>query len=89
VTTDVAIGLFRETLLSALVLAAPMLIAGLLVGLAVSIFQAATQIHEMTVSFVPKILVVAFVLILFLPWMARYILEFSANLFGNLNGYGR
>lgn len=86
-TPDTAVGLFREALITALALAGPMLGTGLVVGLAVSVFQAATQIHEMTVSFVPKIVLVGIVLLLALPWMSRLMLEFTAGLLGNLNGY--
>ena len=55
---DLVVQLFRELLKSTLILMAPMLIASIIVGMLVSIFQAATQIHEMTLVFVPKILVI-------------------------------
>ena len=55
---DLVVQLFRELLKSTLILMAPMLIASIVVGMLVSIFQAATQIHEMTLVFVPKILVI-------------------------------
>lgn len=88
-TADVAIDLFRRTLTTALILSGPMLVTGLIVGLVISIFQAATQIHEMTVSFVPKIVLVVAVLVVLLPWMTGVMLEFSASLLGNLGRYGR
>lgn len=88
-TADVAIDLFRRTLTTALLLSGPMLVTGLIVGLLISIFQAATQIHEMTVSFVPKIVLVVAVLVVLLPWMTGVMLEFSASLLGNLGRYGR
>jgi flagellar biosynthetic protein FliQ len=88
-TADVAIDLFRRTLTTALLLSGPMLVTGLLVGLLISIFQAATQIHEMTVSFVPKIVLIVAVLVVLLPWMTGVMLEFSASLLGNLGRYGR
>jgi flagellar biosynthesis protein FliQ len=88
-TADIAIDLFRRTLTTALLLSGPMLVTGLIVGLVISIFQAATQIHEMTVSFVPKIVLVVAVLVVLLPWMTGVMLEFSASLLGNLGRYGR
>ena len=63
------IGLGVETFKIALYLSLPMLLAGLIVGLAISIFQATTQINEMTLSFVPKIIVVVIVMIFTMPWM--------------------
>jgi flagellar biosynthetic protein FliQ len=88
-TPDTAIELFRRTLMTALLLSMPLLGAGLLVGLVVSVFQAVTQIHEMTLSFVPKVLVVSVVLIVLMPWMTRTLLEFSTELLGGLAGYTR
>ena len=88
-TADVAIDLFRRTLTTALLLSGPMLVTGLIVGLVISIFQAATQIHEMTVSFVPKIVLIVAVLVVLLPWMTGVMLEFTASLLGNLGRYGR
>lgn len=79
---EMAIDLFRRALYTALLIAAPMLLGGLLIGLAVSIFQAVTQIHEMTLTFIPKIAVVVLMLILFLPWMTQTLLGFTSDLFG-------
>jgi flagellar biosynthetic protein FliQ len=70
-------------------LAGPMLSVGLLVGILVSIFQAATQINEMTLVFVPNMLGVAVALLVFFPWMLRVITDFSQNLFMNLPMYLR
>jgi flagellar biosynthetic protein FliQ len=80
---------FMEAIRTAIMLAAPMLTVGLLVGIAVSIFQAATQINEMTLVFVPKMLGVAVALLVFFPWMLRVITDFSQNLFMNLPMYLR
>ena len=74
----------RDALLLILYLAGPLLGAGLLVGLVVSLFQALTQIHEMTLSFVPKIIVVFLVLALLGPWMLGRLLYFTSTLFINL-----
>lgn len=84
---DVVVSLMMRTLEVALMIAAPMLIFGLLVGLAVSIFQAVTQIQEMTLSFIPKILAIAASVAIFFPWMMTTLLEYTANLLINMNQY--
>ena len=61
----------------AVALAAPMLLAGLVVGLGVSLFQAVTSIHEQTLTFVPKALAVVAVIVLLLPWILRTLVEFT------------
>ncbi len=81
------LSLFRETLITTLLVSAPMLLSGLLVGLLVSIFQAVTSIHEMTLTFIPKILAVALALLIFLPWMIAKLLDFASHLFINLLSY--
>ena len=75
------IGLGVETFKIALYLSMPMLLAGLIAGLAISIFQAATQINEMTLSFVPKILIIIVVAIFSMPWMINMMLEFTTRIF--------
>lgn len=74
------IGLAVQTYKTALIIALPMLMAGLVMGLMVSIFQAATQINEMTLTFVPKILVVIGVLIFIMPWMMNMMMEFTIDM---------
>ncbi|BAW38528.1 flagellar biosynthesis protein FliQ [Helicobacter pylori] len=69
-----------ETYKITLMISLPVLLAGLVVGLLVSIFQATTQINEMTLSFVPKILVVIGVLILTMPWMTNMLLDYTKTL---------
>ncbi len=73
------IGLGVETFKLALYLSLPMLLAGLIMGLMVSIFQATTQINEMTLSFVPKIVVVAVVIIFTMPWMMNTMIDFTTK----------
>ena len=63
-----------------LILSLPMLMAGLVVGLLISIFQATTQINEQTLTFVPKILVVIVVVILTMPWMLNMLIDFTTRL---------
>ena len=77
-----AVQLVRETLTLMLFLAAPILTAALVVGLVVSIIQAATQLQEQTLSFVPKILGMGAVAILTTPWLFTKIMDFSARMFG-------
>jgi len=77
----------REALLVTLLMAAPLLGFALLVGVIISIFQAVTQIQEMTLTFVPKIIVVMLAVIVFGPWMLRIILNFTETLFLNLPAY--
>lgn len=75
----VALGI--ETFKIALYLSMPMLLAGLVAGLAISIFQATTQINEMTLSFVPKVLIVIVVAIFTMPWMMNMMIEFTTRIF--------
>ena len=75
----VALGV--ETFKMALLLALPGLLTGMFLGLAVSIFQATTQINEMTLSFIPKILGVVIVIVLTMPWMLNSMTDFSINIF--------
>jgi len=75
----VALGV--ETFKMALMLALPGLLTGMFLGLAVSIFQATTQINEMTLSFIPKILGVVIVIVLTMPWMLNSMTDFSTNIF--------
>ncbi|ERJ17800.1 flagellar biosynthetic protein FliQ [Salinisphaera shabanensis T35B1] len=69
-----------------LLMATPLLLTALLVGLVVSLFQAATQINEMTLSFIPKILAVFAVLIVAGPWMLGLIQDFTRDLFLSIPG---
>jgi len=88
-TPEFLTGFFFEAIKTAIMLAAPMLLAGLVVGLAVSIFQSVTSINEMTMTFIPKMLAVACALLFFLPWMLQTMLSFTQNLFANVYTYVR
>ncbi|SKC74321.1 flagellar biosynthesis protein FliQ [Maledivibacter halophilus] len=79
--------LFQQAMLNIIILASPLLLAGLFVGLAVSIFQATTQIQEATLAFVPKILAVFFTLILLGPWLLKKATEFATYIFSNINNF--
>jgi flagellar biosynthesis protein FliQ len=88
-TPDVVMSLGRESALLILVLAGPILGAGLVVGLAVSIFQAVTQIQEMTLSFIPKLVVILAVLGFLGHWMLGRLVSFTVTLLSNLDAYAR
>ena len=75
------IGLGVDTFKIALMLALPGLLTGMFVSLAVSIFQATTQINEMTLSFIPKIIGVVIVVVLTMPWMLNEITDFARHIF--------
>lgn len=83
-TQDYVIHLAREAMIVAAMLAGPPLVLGLVVGLAVSIFQATTQIQEQTLTFVPKIIAVFIGILLFGSWMLNSIVRFTENLFASL-----
>jgi flagellar biosynthetic protein FliQ len=86
---ELVLTLGQETLKTAAMLAAPMLGAALIVGLLVSVFQAVTQINEATLTFIPKIVVIALVLVIAGPWMIDTISHFSIELFENISTYVR
>lgn len=83
-TEELVFTVGNAALLVVLKVALPVLGAALLVGILVSIFQAVTQIHELTLAFVPKILVVIAIGALLGPWMVRVVLDFTRDLFWNL-----
>jgi len=81
VTPQMVVAIGREALTVTLMVAAPMLIFGLIIGLIISIFQAVTQINEMTLTFVPKILAVGLGLLVFLPWMINMLIDFTHHMY--------
>ena len=85
---DEALGLLNAMLWNSLVVAAPILIATLAVGLIISVLQVATQLQEMTLSYVPKLFVSAFLLILLGTWMMHRITEFAVFAIAKLPGLG-
>ena len=80
-TPQMIVSIGREALTVTLMVAAPMLLFGLVIGLIISIFQAVTQINEMTLTFVPKILAVSLALLIFLPWMINMVTDFTRHMF--------
>jgi flagellar biosynthesis protein FliQ len=81
-TEQLAIEIVRETLFTALVIAGPMLLSGLIVGVLISLLQSVTQVQEMTLTFIPKILTVVTVLILLSPWMLGIMFKFVNLIYG-------
>jgi len=80
----VALDLGRQALLVAFIVAAPVLAVGLIVALTIALLQAVTQLHEQTLSFVPKILAMAVATALFVPWIATKLLEYAREMFATL-----
>jgi flagellar biosynthesis protein FliQ len=78
------VDLARNAIMLALLIAGPMLVVALLVGLTVSVLQAVTQIQEQTLAFVPKLVGVAVVFLLALPWMIQLLVKYATELFRSL-----
>ena len=78
-TPEFVVTIGRQAIETGLMCAAPMLIVALVVGLVISIFQAATQINEQTMTFIPKIVAVFVTLLLFAPWMIKIMLSFTTS----------
>lgn len=88
-TEGMVLDLARHALTITLQLTAPILIFSLVSGLIVSVFQAVTQINEMTLAFVPKVIAVLIAAVLFGPWMLNSLLAYVTNLFINLPSLAR
>ena len=80
-TTEQGVDLVRESLVLMLFLSAPILLAALVVGLLIGVLQAATQIQEQTLTFVPKMLAMGAIAVLVTPWLLQKILDFSQRMF--------
>ena len=88
-TPDFITGFFTEALKIAILVATPVLLFGLVAGVLVAMFQAATQINEMTLVFIHKMLAVGVAIVIFFPWMLQVILDFTQNLMISLPNYIR
>lgn len=86
-STEFIIAIAGQAVYTVLKASAPMLLIGLLVGLAVSIFQATTQIQEQTLAFIPKVAAVLLSILLFGPWILNTLVDFTYNLLNNLYKY--
>jgi flagellar biosynthetic protein FliQ len=78
-TPEFAIELLKSMITLALTIAAPILLTAMVIGLAVSLFQAVTTIHEQTLAFVPKALAVIGICLLLMPWIVRSLIEFTTG----------
>jgi flagellar biosynthetic protein FliQ len=85
-TPDLIMTIAQRALEITMLLAAPMLLAALGIGLLVGVFQAATQINEMTLSFIPKLLGMAMTLVIAGPWMLKVIVSYTRELFESIPG---
>ncbi|MEW6658398.1 MAG: flagellar biosynthesis protein FliQ [Thermodesulfobacteriota bacterium] len=86
---ELVIGVARQAIQVTLLVALPILGIGLVVGVVVSLVQAATQIQEMTLTFVPKIISIFVGLLLLLPWIMSHLMTFTLEIFGNIPNYVR
>ena len=84
---DVALRLAAELLWTALLVGAPIMGLTLLVGLSISVLQVVTQVQEMSLTFIPKIIAAVIAIVVFGPWMLRQILLYSSNLISNIPSY--
>jgi flagellar biosynthesis protein FliQ len=80
-TQELALYLVTQAMITALMVSAPLLLAGLIVGVLISMFQTVTQINEMTLSFIPKLAITGVVLLVTLPWMAGKLSDFFHYIF--------
>jgi flagellar biosynthetic protein FliQ len=81
---EFAIELVKTMMFQAVALAAPILVTGMVIGLAISLFQAVTTIHEQTLTFVPKALAIVGIIVLLLPWIMRSLIEFTTAVIGKM-----
>ncbi|HOJ33947.1 MAG TPA: flagellar biosynthesis protein FliQ [Candidatus Hydrogenedentes bacterium] len=86
-TIDTVVYLGQKAMLVTLLVSAPMLIAGMVVGLLISVFQSVTQVQEITLTFVPKILAVLLAFVIFMPFMMSTVLQFVQELFTGMGQY--
>ena len=80
-TQDLAMQIFSEAMTLAFKLGVPLLVVGMLVGLIIAILQAATQIHEQTLTFAPKVIIVSLTLLALGPWMLNSMIDFANRIF--------
>jgi len=86
-TPEFVTGYFFEALKITFILSGPILIFGLVAGVVVAIFQAATSINEMTLVFIPKMIAVGIGILIFFPWMLQVLVSFTENIFINIPSY--
>lgn len=81
---DLVMELGRQSLQLTVLLAAPILLVSLVVGLLIAMFQAATQINEMTLTFIPKLVVMFLIMVVMGPWMLTLFVDYVVRLYGNI-----
>ncbi len=86
-TPELAVNICRKAVQTILMCAAPMLLSGMIIGLIVSIFQAATQVNEQTLTFIPKIVAVFLTLLIFGPWIIQIMTTFATGLFDTISTF--
>ena len=86
-SVDFIVGIMAEIIRVALMISAPVLLVGLVVGVVISLLQAVTQVQEMTLVFVPKIVASLVALVAALPWMINLLVSFTHHLFSNIPNY--
>jgi len=86
-SSDIALRLGADLLWTALLVGGPIMLLTLLVGLAVSVLQVVTQVQEMSLTFIPKIIVAVVAIVAFGPWMLRKLLAYSSTVIANIPGY--
>ncbi len=86
-TQDQVLTIMKEALLVALKLSLPLLIASMIIGLIIAIFQAATQIHEQNLTFVPKVIVIGLILLFLGSWMTSVLIDFMSYLFDIMKNF--
>ena len=87
ITQEAVLDIFRDTIFTIVLLAAPLLLISLIVGLIISIFQTVTSIQEQTLTFVPKILAIFIGLLILASWMLNTLIEFIQTLWSNFSYY--
>lgn len=88
-SSDVVVSIAQEALKVTLLLGAPILVSSLVVGVAIAIFQAVTQINEVTLTFIPKIIIVVISILITAPWMLQLISEYTISLYQQIPFYIR
>ncbi|MCF8031215.1 MAG: flagellar biosynthesis protein FliQ [Desulfohalobiaceae bacterium] len=86
-TPEMVVDISRDAVQTILMVSAPMMLAGLVVGLIIGIFQAATQINEQTMTFAPKIVAVMVALILAAPWIINLVVSYTENLYQSIASF--
>ncbi|MCL4490680.1 MAG: flagellar biosynthesis protein FliQ [Nitrospirae bacterium] len=86
-TVELLNQLSRQTFETILLVGGPVLLVSLVVGILISLFQAVTQLQEMTMTFIPKIIAVFFTLLVALPWMVKILVGFTRSIFENIPQY--